>query len=111
MKEERMKTKFNDGWAFAIVNGRFAEIHFNKKYGPWGHCYVNKEEYKTKQEQKWIKEDTQKYQFSYRSGYYFDKIRKIRFKIPSRQKLFSDSIKKSSKNLTLEQLKRKLKLL
>ena len=25
-----MKIKFNDGWAFAIVNGRLAEIHFDK---------------------------------------------------------------------------------
>ena len=41
----KTKQKFNDGWCFAIVNGRLAEIHFDKKYGIYGHCYVKREKY------------------------------------------------------------------
>lgn len=48
--------KFNSGWCFAIVNGRLAEIHFHKKYGIYGHCYVKREEY-NKREQKMIGAD------------------------------------------------------
>ena len=60
-------------WCFAIVNNRLAEIYFEekgKKTKITGHCYVKKEEYKTKQEQKWIKEDTAKFRFVYRKGKY-----------------------------------------
>ena len=45
-------------WAFAIVNK------------VWGHCYVNRSEYKTKKEQKWIDNDTKKYQFAYQNKKY-----------------------------------------
>ncbi|MEK7104380.1 MAG: hypothetical protein AAB842_03210 [Patescibacteria group bacterium] len=67
-------------WCFAIVNNRLAEIFFEKgKRGAkiTGHCYVRIEEYKTKQEQKWIKEDTAGLRFSYRNYRY------KRIKIPT----------------------------
>ena len=57
------------GWCFAIVNKKLAEIYFERKRGKTkiqGHCYVGKEEYMTKREQKWIKHDTAKFQFVYR---------------------------------------------
>jgi len=60
-------------WSFAIINNRLAEFHFEakkKKMVIMGHCYVNKSEYKTKQEQKWITNDTKKYQFAYRNKKY-----------------------------------------
>jgi len=44
-------------WCFAIVNNRLAEIYFEEKMDKpkiIGYCYVKKEEYKTKREQKWI---------------------------------------------------------
>lgn len=60
-------------WCFAIMNNRLAEIYFEKKKGKpeiIGHCYVEREEYETKQEQKWIKGDTTKYRFVYKKGKY-----------------------------------------
>ena len=65
------------GWSFAIVNNKLAEIFLDKdekgKVKIKGHCYVRRSEYKTKQEQKWIKEDTAKIKLSYRKGKYKDK--------------------------------------
>jgi len=60
-------------WAFATINGRLAEFHFEvKKKKPviLGHCYVDKTEYKTKKEQKWIADDTKKYRFVWRNKKY-----------------------------------------
>jgi hypothetical protein len=58
-------------WCFAIVNNKLAEIHFNDKTREvWAHCYVKKNEYKSKQEQKWIKQDTAKARFVYRNKKY-----------------------------------------
>ena len=61
-------------WCFAIVNNKLAEIYFDKKKDSsnkiWGHCYVKKEEYKTKQEQKWIEEDTKKVRVIWRNKKY-----------------------------------------
>ena len=61
-------------WSFAIINGKLAEIHYDKmKNGIlklYGHCYVKKSEYKTKREQKFIREDTKKMIFSWRSKKY-----------------------------------------
>ncbi|MBI2631038.1 hypothetical protein HYW73_02380 [Candidatus Nomurabacteria bacterium] len=51
----------NDGWCFAIVNGKLAEIYFKKNHGIWAHCYEKESSYKTKQEKKWIKADTRKF--------------------------------------------------
>ncbi len=62
-------------WCFAILNGRLAEIYFETRRGEpkiLGHCYVKKEEYKTKIEQKYIKEDTLKFKFSFKNGKYQD---------------------------------------
>lgn len=62
------------GWCFAIVNNRLAEIYFDKKKNGkpkiWAHCYVKREEYETKQEQKWIEQDTQRVRVVYRNKKY-----------------------------------------
>ena len=91
------KVKFNDGWCFAMVNGWLAEIHFSKKYGIFGHCYVKRKEYTTKKEQKMIEADVKKCQFTCRGGYYFDKLRGIKQKIVPMDKVFPE-IKKYEKN-------------
>lgn len=60
-------------WCFAKVNKRLAEIYFDKeKRKPkiFGHCYVKKEGYKTRKEQKWIEGDAKKFQFIYKNGEY-----------------------------------------
>lgn len=48
-------------WCFSMVNGRLAEIFFecDKKDKPKivGHCYVRREEYETKREQRMIDVD------------------------------------------------------
>ncbi len=83
------KPKFNNGWSFAIVNGRLAKIHFDKKYEIWAHCYVKRNEY-SKSEQRMIDSDIKKYQFAYRKSYYIDKIRGLKHKVPSIYKIFPD---------------------
>ena len=65
-------------WSFAIINNRLAEVFFEEKKDKTvfnGHCYVERREYKTKQERKWIKTDTAKLRFTYRNGKYFDQNR------------------------------------
>lgn len=60
-------------WCFAKVNGRLAEIYFDRRGRGMkinNHCYVKAEEFKTKQEQRWIKEDTERLKFTYRKGTY-----------------------------------------
>lgn len=60
-------------WCFAIVNNKLAEIYFDKKDGQMrirGHCYVKKKEYKTKQGQRWIIQDTKKVKVIYRNKKY-----------------------------------------
>ncbi len=60
-------------WSFAQINGRLAEIYFNKtKRGPkfLGHCYVGKSEYDTQRGQNWIEMDTAKFRFIYRNKKY-----------------------------------------
>lgn len=60
-------------WCFSIVNNRLAEIYFNdrrKKHKIFGHCYVARKDYKTKQEKDWIRQDTNKLRFVYRNGRY-----------------------------------------
>ena len=64
-----------NGWSFAIVNGKLAEIYFEKIKGKLvfnGHCYVKRSEYKTKKEQKYIDQDTKTYNFVFRKGKYKD---------------------------------------
>lgn len=60
-------------WSFAIINGKLSEIYFDRvgrgiKFR--GHCYVEKSEYKSKQELGWMKKEIQKNKFSYRNGIY-----------------------------------------
>lgn len=52
------------GWCFAIINGKLAEIY---------------EEYKTKKEQKYINQDTARFQFRFSKGIYKDLIRPNQF--------------------------------
>ncbi|MFH1193157.1 MAG: hypothetical protein V1656_02465 [Candidatus Jorgensenbacteria bacterium] len=103
------KIRFDgDGWCFAIVNNRLAEIYFDARWGIWAHCYVERHEYRTIQERKWIKEDTERYRFTYRGGYYFDKVNGLKQKVPSRKKLFPD-LGNREKWVTLDELKQNLK--
>ena len=60
-------------WSFGLVNNRLAEIFFNRKGGKVrisSHCYVKREEYKTKREQRQIDQDTQKIKVRYRNKKY-----------------------------------------
>ena len=92
--EKKNNIKFNDGWSFAIMNGRLAEIHFKKGLGIWAHAYVKRSEYSTKKEQKMIDKDIKKCVFSYRKGFYYDKLRKLRYKVPNINKVFPNLKKK-----------------
>ncbi len=86
-KNKEEKVVFGNGWSFATVNGRLAEIFFKEKYGIYGHCYVKRKEY-NKGEQKMIDSDTQEYSFTYCKGYYIDKYRGTKHKIPTVSKIF-----------------------
>lgn len=64
-----------DGWCFAIVNNRLAEIFFandhkKKKSTVWGHAYVKRDEFKTKKEQHQIDKDIKNAMFTYRNKKY-----------------------------------------
>ncbi len=96
MKPEK-KLKFNDGWCFAIINGRLAEISFHKKYGIYGHCYVRRGEY-GKREQKMIDADIKKCRFIYRKGYYIDKLTGIKSKAPKIDEVFPEIESKNRDN-------------
>lgn len=86
---KKKSLKFNNGWCFAIVNGRLAEIYFDKKHGIYGHCYIKREEY-DKREQKMIDSDIKKYKFVYRSGFYIDKKLGIKQKAANIYKVFPE---------------------
>lgn len=58
-------------WQFGVVNGKLAEVFFEKK-NILGFCYVKASQYKTKKEKMWIKSDTQKLLFSYRKKVFRD---------------------------------------
>jgi len=72
--EKREKQEGGSFWAFALINGRLAEFHYEisneRFYMSYGHCYVERNEYKTKKEQGWIDRDTEKYRFTYRNKQY-----------------------------------------
>ncbi len=72
MKNEKLEN--GSYWAFALINGRLTEFNFEinkgKFYMTYGHCYVKRNEYKTKYEQRWIDKDTKKYQFTFRNKQY-----------------------------------------
>lgn len=61
-------------WCFAKINGRTAEIYFDvgKDKHPKirGHAYVCPEEFTTKKEQQLLREETERFRFSYRKGAY-----------------------------------------
>ncbi len=62
-----------DGWNFAIVNGRLAEIYFERRGGKLriqAHCYVERKDFKTKREQQHIRIDTRRNRFTYRNKSY-----------------------------------------
>ena len=108
MKKEK---KQEDGsfWAFALINGRLAEFHYEvkkgKSYMTCGHCYVKRSEYKTKKEQRWIDTDTKKYRFTYRNK----KYRRVGESTPLPVKHYRIP-KKFGKGMTLEEFKAKLKI-
>lgn len=89
MTKKEGQLKFNDGWCFAIVNGRLAEIFFDKKYGIHGHCYVKREEY-SKRERKMIDSDTRENHFIFRKHYYIDKKRGIKQKVQSMETIYPE---------------------
>lgn len=69
-----MKTNMN--WCFARVNNKLAEIFFTHKNGKvdiLGHCYVDRNEYKTKKEQQWIEKEEKKFKVTYRNKKYTTK--------------------------------------
>lgn len=61
-------------WCFAKVNNKLAEIYFNKKKNGknkiFAHCFVKRKDLKTKEEQKWIIEDTKKIKAIYKNKKY-----------------------------------------
>ena len=64
-------------WCFAIINGRLAEIFFEKKKGRprlIAHAYVKASEYKTAKERRYIKEDTKRFRFTYRNKNYINQL-------------------------------------
>lgn len=61
------------GWCFGLINNRLAEI-FYEQGKIQGYCYVHEREYKTKQEHRWIREDTERVQLTLRKGVYRDKL-------------------------------------
>jgi hypothetical protein len=100
--KKKNNLKFNNGWSFAIVNSRLAEIHFAKGLGIWAHCYVKRSEF-SKGEQKMIDIDIKKCVFSYKKGFYYDKIRKLKCKVPDIKKIFPDlKTKRFHKNSSCE---------
>ena len=78
MLKSEQKIIFNNGWSFATINKRLAEITFSKEWGLYGYCYVDRSEY-SKSEQKQITADVEKFQFSLRNGIFRDKINNITF--------------------------------
>jgi hypothetical protein len=62
-------------WSFGKVNGKLAEVYFENKRGkshPYAHCFVQKEKYKTKSEQKWIEEDLKRVNLKFENYKYTD---------------------------------------
>lgn len=51
-------------WMFGIVNGKLSEVFFeeksNGKVECLGYCYVKRSEYKSRKEQRYIREDTKR---------------------------------------------------
>lgn len=65
-------------WCFAIINGRLAEIYFDNIYdGIYGHGFVDDQKF-SKSEQKMIDKDIKKCVFTYRNGWYRNKVNGLR---------------------------------
>ncbi len=65
-----------NNWGFASVNGKLAEIFFERNGNTvclTGYCYVKRKDYKTKREQKKIADDTKKYRLTYKNKRFSDK--------------------------------------
>ena len=66
-------------WCFALINNKLAELFFDKtskgKVKIQGFCYVDRREYKTQKERRWIKKDTEKVRLIYRKGKYISKLK------------------------------------
>jgi hypothetical protein len=70
--------KGKNGWCFATINGRLGEIFFETAGGLssiFAHCYVDRKEFKTKQEQEMIDTDIKRNRFTYRNKKYTQKIK------------------------------------
>ena len=64
-------------WNFGIVNKRLVEIYFEERDSqvvPHGHCYVTRDEFTTKREQKEIDADIKRYIFTYWKNRYKDLV-------------------------------------
>ena len=61
-------------WRFAIVNNKLGEIYYHKKKNGrvkiLSHCYVKREDYKIKQEQRMIAQDIKRERVVYRNKEY-----------------------------------------
>jgi hypothetical protein len=84
--KNKTQSKLNEGWCFAIVNGRLAEIYFKRGSKIYGHAYVERDEF-SKREQKMIDKDIEKHIFSYRNSLYYDKLRKRKYEKSSSRNL------------------------
>ncbi|MBI3595630.1 MAG: hypothetical protein HY203_00570 [Nitrospirae bacterium] len=75
MTIEKKKPKRKDGsfWQSGLVNGRLAEVFFSNGR-ILGYCLVDATEYKTRKEKRWIAEDTQKLQLTYKNKEYHDRL-------------------------------------
>jgi len=87
------KPRFHDGWCFALVNGRLAEIYFRRQHGIYAYCYVDRQSFRTKRERLDIQHDIARYRFTFRNGWFRDKLNGYRFKLAAAQKVFGNTRK------------------
>ena len=73
IEKKKSKRKDRSFWQFGLVNGRLAEVFFSNGR-ILGYCLVDATEYKTRKEKRWIAEDIQKLQLTYRGKEYHDRI-------------------------------------
>ena len=66
-------------WCFALINNRLAEIYFDKTKGGkrkiHTHCYVRRNEFRTRHEQEMINADIKMVRLVYRDKQYHDKTK------------------------------------
>ena len=106
------------GWCFAIVNNRLAEIYFervrNSNPEILGYCYVRKEDFRTKTEQRQIAKDSEHLKIIYRKKKYYRKTDKgleliPSGKLPDRVKKADEAVR-TGKTRTFAEVKKKLGL-